>query len=124
MTCPLCREKVIGGGVDELSQAFKGHLRLVHGMSGLRPPEAGGRVRPAYEAHDKNAVGAVWSRSGEPAPVVPDRQEVTDFVVRCPFCGRAVTGRSENDLGQQVLVHWSDVHDIRVRAREALTRSR
>jgi predicted small metal-binding protein len=124
MLCPICREKVIGGGIEELSQTFKEHLRSYHGMHELCPPDTGKTVRPVYEAHDKNAVGTEWSRPGEPTALVPDRQEVTDFAVRCPFCGKTVTGRSESDLGEQVRDHWSDIHDLGVRSRNLLSPSR
>lgn len=41
----------------------------------------------------------------------------------CPICREKVNGRSEIDLGEQVREHWSEAHDLRVRARESLPRS-
>lgn len=119
MLCPLCRGKVIGGGLDELSQDFTEHLRSVHRITDLPQPMEGKVVRPLYDSHDKNSVGARYAEPGVPAALVPDRQEVTDFAVRCPFCLTVVRGRNEIDLGVEVREHWSEDHGIHPRLKLA-----
>jgi hypothetical protein len=120
MLCPICREKVLGGGVDELSQSLREHLSHHHCMTALGLGAGEEVLRPAYDAHDGNAMGTVIGTSSRPSERVPERQEVTDFLVRCPFCDQLVAGRSESDLGAMVGEHWSRDHGIHAGLRSHL----
>jgi hypothetical protein len=92
MLCPICRDRVIGGGIEELSQNFTEHLRDNHRMTYLLSPSQTRVVRPSYDAHDKNSVGTRWADPKEGAALVPDSQEVTDFAIKCPFCLAVIRG--------------------------------
>lgn len=115
MVCPICRGKVTGTGVDDLSQALEDHLSSEHRMTYFsRLDRSDLERRPVFNVHDGNPVGTALVPRGSDEPLlVNDRSEITDLEVRCPFCGESVFGESENDLGEQMVIHWSGAHNLR-----------